>query len=121
MCQAAKADGITLIPVSSFRDFAEQQRLFNLYRDQPGRAARPGESDHGDAIAVDLFTDEGADLATIDWLSKNAARFGFVNQLSRDFGTDKKLTSEPWHYGFNHALCSPALSPNALWKILEAP
>jgi LAS superfamily LD-carboxypeptidase LdcB len=111
MRAAALADGVRPFkPTSSadtYRPLADQRRLFlarytlNPLEGRPtvvwegktyyllprmAQAARPGTSNHGYGIAVDVWGSSGARL---EWLEKNALRFGF----SWEF----RSGAEPWH------------------------
>lgn len=79
-------------PASSARSLAQQQHFWER---QPPPAARPGTSNHGWGIAVDIpFADAQA------WLARNAPRFGW----SHDEGA---RVGEAWHYRYTGA--TPAL------------
>ena len=56
----ARANGLQLVPTgskSSYRTYAQQQELYDLYRSGRGNlAAVPGTSNHGWGLAVDLAT-----------------------------------------------------------------
>ncbi len=86
---AAAQEGITLKVTDSYRDHATQVDLVRrkgLYS-QGGLAAKPGTSNHGWGLAVDLDLN-GKQQA---WMRANGARFGFVEDTPR----------EPWHWGFH--------------------
>lgn len=82
MVAAAGRDGVQLRVTSGKRSYQEQVNLYNKYG--PGRAARPGRSNHESGNAIDFTNTPGA----FGWLKQNAGRFGFYN----------KIPSEPWHY-----------------------
>ena len=82
MVSAASRDGVQLRVTSGKRSYQEQVALYNKYG--PGRAARPGRSNHESGNAIDFTNTPGA----FRWLKQNAARFGFYN----------KIPNEPWHY-----------------------
>lgn len=85
---AAKADGVDIGITDSYRsyesqvDLAERKGLYS----QGGLAAKPGTSDHGWGLSVDLKLD-GPALA---WMRANGASHGFVEDVPR----------EPWHWTF---------------------
>jgi hypothetical protein len=111
MVAAAAVDGIELKPTSTvdtYRSFSVQERTFlaryateptgrtpQVTRTWQGRtwylkvgvapSASPGSSNHGWGLAVDVHTASGVRL---DWLSRNAMRFGWSWEL---------LPAEPWH------------------------
>jgi LAS superfamily LD-carboxypeptidase LdcB len=88
MKAAARTAGIDLQLEDGYRNYAEQQRLYDLYQSGRGNlAARPGESDHGWGLSVDINT---ADQGTYQWLVKHAGEYGFVNDVP----------SERWHWTY---------------------
>jgi hypothetical protein len=85
---AARRDGVQIGINDSYRSFAEQVdmvRRKGLYS-QGGLAAKPGTSDHGWGMAVDLDLNPTAQA----WMRANASRFGFVEDTPR----------EPWHWAY---------------------
>ena len=96
MIAAAKADGVALTG-SSFRTTAGQieARKRNgcpdIYTAPPSSCrtptARPGQSMHEQALAIDFENCKTRSTRCHIWLGGNAARFGFKN-----------LKSEPWHW-----------------------
>jgi zinc D-Ala-D-Ala carboxypeptidase len=88
LMEAARRDGVKIGITDSYRPYAEQvdlARRKGLYS-QGGLAAKPGTSDHGWGLAVDL--DLNAKAQT--WMRANAGSFGFVENTPR----------EPWHWAF---------------------
>jgi hypothetical protein len=85
MAASARADGLSLLVVSSFRSDAEQAALFAAHPD-PKWVAPPGQSLHRCATELDLGPE-----AAYGWLAASASRFGFVQRYSW----------EAWHYGFD--------------------
>jgi D-alanyl-D-alanine carboxypeptidase len=86
---AARADGISFRVTDSYRSFEEQvdvARRKGLYS-EGGLAAKPGTSQHGWGLAVDL----GLDARAQAWMRSNAGKFGFVEDVPR----------EPWHWTFH--------------------
>ena len=85
---AAKADGVDIGITDSYRsyesqvDVAERKGLYS----EGGLAAKPGTSDHGWGMSVDLRLD-GPALA---WMRANGASHGFAEDVPR----------EPWHWTF---------------------
>ncbi len=71
---------------------ADQQRyLYDQYLHHGGNlAARPGYSNHQGGTSADLSVPGGYGSSTYRWLSNNARRYGFVNDVS----------GEPWHWTF---------------------
>jgi hypothetical protein len=86
MRKAAAREGLTLRIVSGFRSMKEQQVLYSCHKN--GKcpvAAKPGYSHHQDGLALDL---NARDSGVYDWLTRNAATFGFR----------RTVASEPWHW-----------------------
>ena len=86
---AAEADGVTIGVTDSYRSYDAQVDVANrkgLYS-QGGLAAKPGTSDHGLGLALDLDLDTKA----LSWMRANAGRFGFVEDTPR----------ESWHWKFD--------------------
>ncbi|MEV0136456.1 M15 family metallopeptidase [Dactylosporangium sp. NPDC050688] len=91
LLRRAQADGVTIGITDSYRGYDEQvdlARRKGLYS-QGGLAAKPGTSDHGWGLAVDLDLDAKAQA----WMRANAGRFGFTEDTPR----------EPWHWKFTGA------------------
>lgn len=89
MRDAAEAAGVSLSINSGFRTEEEQQHLYSCYQTKScnsgNLAAKPGYSNHQNGKALDLTTS--------DWLTQNAASYGFT----------RTVPSEAWHYEFNGA------------------
>lgn len=88
MSSAAAEAGVRLDVTDSYRSFTEQvdvARRKGLYRNG-GLAAAPGTSTHGWGLSVDVST-AGASLG---WLRRYGAQFGFVEDVAR----------EPWHWTY---------------------
>ncbi len=114
MRQAARRDGVGIIPVSGFRDVGVQADLFTAQTQRQGspeRAARisapPGHSEHHTGYAIDLG-DEGMAHTDLEvsfeqtpafrWLAQNAGSYGF--ELSFPPGNAQNVMYEPWHWRF---------------------
>lgn len=85
---AAKADGVTIGITDSYRTYESQVDLVarkGLYS-EGGLAAKPGTSDHGWGLSVDLDLDPKA----LAWMRANGAEHGFREDVPR----------EPWHWTF---------------------
>jgi LAS superfamily LD-carboxypeptidase LdcB len=88
LLRAAQRDGVRIGITDSYRSYDEQvdlARRKGLYS-QGGLAAKPGTSDHGWGLAVDLDLDDRAQA----WMRANGARFGFA----------ENTPGEPWHWKF---------------------
>lgn len=126
MQQAARDEGVSLVPISGYRTLAYQDGLFgraiNRYG-SPGEAAvwvaPPGYSEHHTGLALDIGdldrpeTDvEVSFEATpaFEWLKNHAGRFGF--ELSFPEGNPQGVSYEPWHWRFIGET-DDAVSPDA--------
>ncbi len=88
MMSDARMEGVSLGIVDGYRSFADQVALADakgLYS-EGGLAAKPGSSAHGWGLAVDLALNDDAQA----WMTSNAHRYGFVNDVPR----------EPWHWTY---------------------
>ena len=89
LLQAARAAGHPLTLTSGWRSNEEQKALHQKYLSGTGNlAARPGYSNHQGGIAVDLGGVVGFHTAAYAWLSANAHKYGFENDVP----------GEHWHW-----------------------
>jgi MYXO-CTERM domain-containing protein len=118
MAQAAEREGIQLRVVSGFRTYAQQQYLYNCYRNCNcngcNLAARPGYSNHQSGHALDLNTG-GWNTAAYNWLTANGAAYGFR----------RTVASEHWHWewwggGPGGGICGPQ-EPNITVEVRTHP
>lgn len=114
MMDAARQDGVWLVPISGFRDFARQEALFQNQVAQVGsprlaaRSVAPaGYSEHHTGYAVDLADGlaRAMDLSlafgntpAFEWLTRHANDFGF--ELSFPENNGQGVMYEPWHWRF---------------------
>jgi hypothetical protein len=93
---AALGDGHPMKIASAFRSYRDQAQVFQTTR-EPGRAARPGHSEHQLGTAVDIRLPTSA---AITWLAERAPAFGFA--LSYPPGRQRVTgyRPEPWHVRF---------------------
>lgn len=110
LCASARADGIELEVISSFRSIADQQRILErkLARGQTWSEilavnAPPGYSEHHTGRAIDFavpgappLTEEFEETTAFAWLRENASEFGF--RLSYPRGNPCGFIYEPWHW-----------------------
>lgn len=84
----AQRAGVTFGVNDSYRSYDDQVKMAaekGLYS-QGGLAAKPGTSDHGLGIAVDLQLNGSAQA----WMKQNAGKYGFVNNVA----------GESWHWTY---------------------
>lgn len=91
----ARETGQPLCLTGGYRDLASQSRLYAI---KPGLAARPGTSNHGWGIAVDLCGGiERFGSVEHQWMVANAPEYGWTHPTwARATGSKP----EPWHWEF---------------------
>ena len=111
MWSAAKAEDLTLIVTSSFRDFDFQKELYEGYKESDGQewadsiAARPGHSEHQLGLALDIVT-HGSTMDNFDqtdefkWLKDNSYKFGFILRYPKEKEYITGYSYESWHYRY---------------------
>lgn len=111
---AATEVGIKLTPISGFRSFVEQEKLFQKQVERRGSAqaaqllsAPPGFSEHHTGYALDIGDDRHPETdlkfafdstEAYGWLKVNASRYGF--ELSFPKNNLQGVSYEPWHWRF---------------------
>ncbi|MCL2507857.1 MAG: M15 family metallopeptidase [Oscillospiraceae bacterium] len=123
MFNAAKADGITLVPLSGHRRISTQKQNFEKkiteYRNQGYSKAEatqlaakiilpPGSSEHNAGLAMDICSLDTSfeNTREFKWLMDNAADYGFILRYPKNKTELTRITYEPWHWryvGENHA------------------
>lgn len=115
MQDAARAQGVNLVPVSGFRDAAKQSELFfdgAAQKNEPLAAraavcAPPGFSEHHTGYSLDVGDGDHResqleatfkDTRAFSWLRANAARYHF--EMSFPEGNPQGVAYEPWHWRF---------------------
>jgi hypothetical protein len=91
--------GEALCITGGYRSYAAQVRLRS---EKPSLAARPGTSNHGWGLAVDLCDVAYAGNERWAWLLENGPRFGWDNpEWARRGGSGPY---EPWHWEYTDAV-----------------
>jgi D-alanyl-D-alanine carboxypeptidase len=115
MQDAAKADGVNLVPLSAYRSIEDQQYLFFEVKSIRGQdtstraevSAPPGYSEHHTGYAVDIGdgTDPESNLSisfedteAFRWLQENASHYSF--ELSFLPNNEQGIAYEPWHWRY---------------------
>lgn len=93
-----EAFGEALSITDSYRSYAAQ---VSVARRKPGLAARPGTSEHGWGLAVDLAGGVQNADRRYRWLRENAPRYGWDNPAWARSGGSGPY--EPWHWEFTAA------------------
>ncbi len=122
MIAGAKAEGISLIVCSGYRDVAYQETLYSrktaayqaqglsLERAQEEAkrwVARPGNSEHHTGLAVDIVTpsyqvlDSGfAGTPAAQWMAEHSAEYGFILRYPQGKEELTGVAWEPWHFRY---------------------
>ncbi len=117
MYLAALEDDIELVPISGYRSVERQQRNFenkiDKYLNQgygkieaTQMAATiilpPGTSEHNAGLAMDICSLEQnfEETEEFEWLSENAADYGFILRYPEDKQDITKIIYEPWHWRY---------------------
>ncbi len=117
----------TLLAISGYRTYGEQQLLFNNKVAEVGSAAKArrtvapaGASEHQLGLAMDVLCPDNSGLnksfAASDegiWLAENAHRFGFIVRYKEEWSEITGYAYEPWHIryiGVPHATAVHALN-----------
>lgn len=123
MFDAAKADGVPLVPLSAYRSIQQQMSGFNrrvhirvtqegleeeeTVRRLAGGMAYPGASEHNLGLSVDFRTEgqEGASrlferTEQFAWLMAHAADYGFILRYPKDKKSITGYNYEPWHWRY---------------------
>lgn len=115
MQDAAKADGVSLLPLSAYRSIKDQQYLFFDVKSIRGQdtstraevSAPPGYSEHHTGYAVDIgdgtapdsnLSGSFEDTEAFRWLQENASHYSF--ELSFLPNNDQGIAYEPWHWRY---------------------
>ena len=117
MYEAAEKDGVYLTPCSGYRSYETQSRNYNnkiAYYESLGyskedaavKAATiimpPGSSEHNLGYAMDIVCVEEWFETTDEyqWLTENAADYGFILRYPKHKQDITKVTYEPWHWRY---------------------
>lgn len=122
MHNQAKKEGVDIIPTSGFRSYETQDFLYrnqqeaNFENGNLLAVAEPGHSEHQLGTTLDLTSSEinfssasseFDNTKTYEWLTQNAARFGFVQSYKDGTSQITGYIPESWHWrylGPEHAL-----------------
>ena len=113
MWRDAKAQGISLYVVSSYRSYEVQKTIFNRNVSSRGEreanrfSARPGESEHQLGTTVDFIggigeglTESFAHTPAGKWLKLNSYKYGFAMSYPEGKEHITGYIFEPWHYRY---------------------
>ena len=115
MQDAARLDGVYLVPISAFRTLEDQDYLFFSMKAERGQvsaeraevSAPPGYSEHHTGYAVDIgdedvpathLSESFENTRAFQWLDENAAYYSF--EISFPKNNPQGISYEPWHWRF---------------------
>ena len=117
MYLAALEDGVELTPISGYRSVERQERNFRnkiqKYVDEGYSKTEatqmaatiilpPGTSEHNAGLAMDICSlyESFEKTEEFEWLSENAADYGFILRYPEDKQDITKIIYEPWHWRY---------------------
>lgn len=113
MISAAVANGMALGLTSAYRSYSNQVDTYNNWVKANGStaaadtvSARPGYSEHQTGFAVDLDAGDScvlecfAGTITYQWLTKNAATYGFIERYPVGMESVTGYSPEAWHWRY---------------------
>ena len=112
MWNAANDAGYYLMINSSYRSYADQEAVYNNYKNSSGEryadsiAARPGASEHQTGLAIDIFSRTNTNRQTFanspeaEWLANNSYKYGFILRFPEDKVDITGYSYEAWHFRY---------------------
>ena len=112
MHEAANQEGIYLMVNSAYRNYKDQERVYNTYKNNQGEAyadkiaARPGFSEHQTGLALDIFSLKSSTQSTFKdtdaykWLKDNSYKYGFILRYPEGLVSITGYNFESWHYRY---------------------
>lgn len=122
MLSDAEKAGMDIVICSAYRSVERQEEVFNesmkdrvkkgmdyleAYQDTVTNVAVPGTSEHALGLALDLISDEHAELderqegtKEAKWLAENCHKYGFILRYPPKKTDITGIIYEPWHYRY---------------------
>lgn len=111
LAAAAEKENYTINAMSSYRDYAYQNTLYNNYGKKDGYdnadtySARPGYSEHQTGLAVDIdnkkeYFTNFEKTKEYEWMQNNAYKYGFILRFPKDKVLETGYEYESWHYRY---------------------
>lgn len=109
MCEAAKAEGLTIYGKSGYRSYSYQKTIYNNYLNRDPQAevdtysARPGHSEHQTGLAIDVSNSPESTYGQFGgteshtWVQNNSYKYGYVIRYTTDTEFITGYKNEPWH------------------------
>lgn len=111
MSKAAKKEGLSIVAMSTYRDYNYQTTLYNNYAKQDGKekadtySGRPGYSEHQTGLAVDVYNMKESytnfeKTKEFTWMEENAYKYGFILRYPQNKEKETGYEYESWHYRY---------------------
>lgn len=122
MLKDAEAAGMKIMICSAYRSVERQAQVFSesmkervrdgmdyweAYHETAKNVAEPGTSEHALGLALDLISDQYAELderqestKEAKWLAENCHKYGFILRYPPEKTAITGIIYEPWHYRY---------------------
>lgn len=111
LAEDAKKEGYTILIVSSYRTYQEQEDVWKDYKASFGTrkadayAARAGSSEHETGLAIDVAdyydkNDKFEDTESFQWMQTNAHKYGYILRYPKGKENITGYSYEAWHYRY---------------------
>lgn len=125
--QGAKAEGLNIYTLNSYRSYIDQKIIYNDYVNRDGKenadtySARPGHSEHQSGLAVDVnsLDQDWENTTEGKWLSSNCYKYGFIIRYPKGKENITGYIYEPWHIRYVGTDLAEKLYNNGKWITLE--
>ena len=102
MFHAAEEENVNgFIITSGYRSYERQGEVYA--ESEPGKAQRPGASEHQTGLAFDVTTETSNGFESTPqyaWLSQHAHEYGFILRYPANKADETGISYEPWHYRY---------------------
>ena len=111
LAKNAKKEGYTILIVSSYRTYQDQEDVWKDYKASFGTkkadayAARAGSSEHETGLAIDVAdyndkNDKFEATESFKWMQTNAHKYGYILRYPKGKENITGYSYEPWHYRY---------------------
>ena len=111
LAEDAKKEGYTILIVSSYRSYKDQEDVWKDYKTSFGTrkadayAARAGSSEHETGLAIDVAdyydeNDKFEDTDSFKWMQANAHKYGYILRYPKGKENITGYSYEAWHYRY---------------------
>lgn len=111
LAEDAKKEGYTILIVSSYRSYKDQEDVWKDYKASFGikkadaYAARAGSSEHETGLAIDVAdyydkNDKFEATESFQWMQTNAHKYGYILRYPKGKENITGYAYEAWHYRY---------------------